>query len=336
VLEQLPRTLRRQRLLTGSVFGLTVLAAYAALSVMTEMYEARATVVVSIEREGGYPLASEVQILRSRELLSDVVNAAGPLAFNPAPGNPDRLLGQARLSARRGLAWVYGQYNEALIALDLRKRLNERDRTLALLESALVVEPEGDTGVIGLRLRLPDAALAVKLQSILLDRYQTRRGLVRQRPRTAGSVERDTVNLREVLVRAEEDLNRARQDAASGSGITAEDAVVAARLSELEEKRRLAEQTYLASLTQPRDADTANRSDQPRIFATIPAASLEPVYPPKLLIMALAVVAGVLLGGVAAALREWTSDAVHDASSLEVATGLVCFGSFTDRRAVDG
>jgi uncharacterized protein involved in exopolysaccharide biosynthesis len=329
------KALHRQRLVIVSVLVLTVLKAYVTQSVIIEEYEARAAIVVPRDRDdAGHP-ASEVQILGSRQLLGEVVDTVGPQVFNSTGGPAEGLLDQMRLAARHGFAWVRGVYSDGLTALDLRPRLNDRDRALAFLESHLEVEPRENTGVMVLRLRMPDAALAVKVQETLLERYQTRRVQVRQSSRPKAPTALETERLRESLARAEEELTRAQQTAALAGHTTGGLEASASLLAELEERRRRIEQNYLTSLKRYNAASADHALDiQPITVLTAPAASPEPVYPWRLSLMALAVAAGLLFGFTVAAFREWTNDAVRDAPSLELATGVVCFGSFTDHRAV--
>ena len=86
-----------------------------------------------------------------------------------------------------------------------------------------------------------------------------------------------------------------------------------------------------------KDADVESQLDLSRIsnvsVAIPPAATLEPVYPRKLLITALSLVVGLLLGVALGIVLEWTSDTVRDEEDVESLTELVCLGNFgADRR----
>lgn len=326
---RLLEAVRRQRLIVVCVLALTVLKAYVAQSLVGDIYEARAAIVVSRDSDGTSRPAPEIHILRSRQLLGDVIDEVGPLAFNSTLAETDRFLDRLQASARRAFARVF---EEGLIALDLRKRLSERDRALARLQGALVVESHDNTDVIVLRLRLPDAGLAVKVQETLLEHYQRRRVLIGQNLRSRASTEPDTERLRESLARAEDELTRTRQAASLVNRVTDRTDRSSALLAELDERRRRIEQNYVSALRRENAASRHQLNVRPIAIIGAPAASMEPVSPPKLLLMVLAVPAGLLLGVTTAAVREWACDRVRDASSLELATGLVCFGSFTDRR----
>ena len=101
-------------------------------------------------------------------------------------------------------------------------------------------------------------------------------------------------------------------------------------LATLERERIIAEQNYLEANKRRADATIESQLDLSRIsnvsIAMPPVATVEPVYPRKLLIMALSLVLGLVLGVVAAVVLEWTSDTLHDAEQIEAATSLVYLG----------
>jgi uncharacterized protein involved in exopolysaccharide biosynthesis len=85
------------------------------------------------------------------------------------------------------------------------------------------------------------------------------------------------------------------------------------------------------------EAEVSNELDVSRIsnvaVAMSPAASLQPVYPRKLLIMIVALPVGLLLGLGLGVAMEWSSDTLNDADEIEAATDLVCLGSFGAKHA---
>jgi uncharacterized protein involved in exopolysaccharide biosynthesis len=325
----------RQRLVVLSIFVVTLLKVYVTQSVIPEVYEARAVISIPVDRNGT-EIASEIHVLRSRQLLGEVVDAAGPHAFDSGVRHTDRLLDQLQFAGQQGLSWARRQLDEALIALDLQQRLSDRDRAIALLEHELEVESQTDTGIIVLRLRMSDRTAAVKVVEILLERYQARR-VMSPPSRKIVPTEVDTERLRENLARAEAELNDAQQTAVLVGRATNGAEARASLLAELDQRRSRAEQIYLASLKRQHEAAvSAESTARFMTIAAAPVASLEPVYPHKPLIMAVGALAGLLIGIAVAVVREWTSDAVRDPSHLELATGVVCFGSFRDQRAPRG
>ncbi len=493
--------LPRYRRVIAGVFALTVLSAYSALSLMTELYEVRSALLVKLGRENldapatarnsvlstgvrREELGSEVQILRSGDLAAQVVDEFGLEAFRVNRIPPESLIGKLKFYTKAGLRYAKAQLGEALIALDLKKRLGERDMAVASITERLVAEPQKDSDVIVLRLTYPDPALAVRVQDTLITKYLARRISVRHSSGVKEFFEQETLALKATLDRAEQarnDWKRLRDlslpveqktlllrritelSAARGRALSkattvsseiatatnlieaaedtvrtahtetpnpsvqffkqrlttleadhahalttykAESATVVAMEEEIQTLRRLiaaqeqtqlgsvtsqpnplrqqllqyvhedrveldglsasaafqrqelrrlqtdllaveeadaalvaldrdrviAEQNYLAAVKRQTESHIESQLDLSRIsnvsVAMPPVATLQPVYPRKLLIMLLSLVVGLVLGVAAAVLLEWTSDMVDDAEQTEAATNLVCLGSF--------
>jgi polysaccharide biosynthesis protein PslE len=504
-LAQVRTFLPRYKWVIAGTFVMTVLSAYSALNLMTDQYEARAALLVKLGRENLDPpatarnavlstgvrreeLGSEAQILRSTDLLGEVVDELGVEAFRVTRVPPPTLFAKIRFYAKKGLRWTKRQYQEALYALNLKRRLSEREAAIALLLDELHAEPQKDSDVVALSLRLADPALAVRVEEALIHKYLTRRVEVRQNPGVKEFFDRETRELAGELTRAEEDVQawkrqrgltvpaeqkalllrqirellRERDHARSESSALSsqkdaaasiiagaaervsatevqtpnpalqqvrerltkleaertrllttykpgtspvrvvEDEIAGlralaagqeatqlgsvtteinpvrrqmqqtvnqnavqieglsaaqneqerqlarlqaelrsledadARLATLERERAVAEQQYLAAVKRLQDADIERELDRSRIsnvsVAMPPAATLEPVYPRKLLIMALSLAVGLVLGLACAIVLEWTSDAVHDAEDLEATTDLVCLAAFGPKR----
>lgn len=501
--------LKRYVWVIAGVFAFTVLAAYAALSLTTELYDVRSALLVKLGRENldapatarngvlstgvrREELGSEVQILQSRRLIEDVVDELGVEAFRVTRVPPPDLFGKVKFYTKAGLRWVKTQYNDALVALDLRKRLSERDEAIALLTEELVAEPQKDADVIALQMRLADPTLGVRIQETLIDKFLAHRVEVRQnrgvreffarevnelrtslqtaeasvnewrqkrdltvpseqkalllrqirdlsaqrlrtsgrvmalthQVRTAGDLLGNTAErihssqvelpsssaqqLRERLVRLEaerakllttympgastvkiveeeiasiNDLLNARQQNEVGSttteinplrqqleqsinqdtvalqGLRAElntvDAQLAtltgelrqldvaeATLVDLERERTLMDEKYRNAVQRLAEAQIDAELDVSRIsnvtVAVPPAASLNPVYPRKLLLMALALAIGLVLGVATAIGLEWSRETMRDAEEVEAVTELVCLARFDRARSGRG
>ncbi len=501
---QLRRFLPQYKWVILGVFTFTTLAAYASLNLITELYDVRSALLVKLGRENldapvtarngvlstgirREELGSEVQFLRSTKLIEQVVDQIGVEAFRVTRVPPPGLLAKAKFYTKAGLRWGKARYQDVLIALDLKKRLNERDTAVAMLVDRLVAEPQKESDVIQLSLRLPDPQLGIRIQETLIEKYLAHRvdvrrnrgvkefferevgelraklddaerratdwraqsqltmpseqkalllrqirevsaereraisrvqALVRQvreaRGLMSNAAERvraaqvETTNsevqqLRERLTRLEADrakllttylpaaapvviveaeiatvrqlltrqkesdigsvttaLNPIRQqleqsvnqDSVQLTGLNAEIGakqrqldrlhaelraieVADVTLLELDRERVLAEQHYLTAVKRLSEADIESELDVSRIsnvaVASAPASSLTPVYPRKLLLMALALVLGLVFGIGLAALLEWTSDTVHDAGDVSAATDLACLATFGGR-----
>ena len=218
--------LRRRRWLIGLVFLTTIVVTYALLQFMTETYEAKAQLLVKLGREnvevpvsvekGGVitsgvrkeEINSGVLLLSSRDLLAETVDEIGVAAFQtPAPAAATAL---QEIKARLKAAWrgVRAAADEALIALNLSKRLDEREKIILGLEGGLKVSREGESDVIGVALRLPDPELAVRVVDTHIRRYLERHVSVRRQGELAGLFEEQAASYAKRL--AELELERQR------------------------------------------------------------------------------------------------------------------------------
>src|SRR4051812_31914845 len=112
-LDQVREFLPKYRWTIALVFVSTVVSAYAALSLMTELYETRSGLLVRLGRENLDPpptakntvlstgvrredIGSEAQLLGSPDLIARVVDAIGPEAFEPHRIVPSSLAGKGK------------------------------------------------------------------------------------------------------------------------------------------------------------------------------------------------------------------------------------------------
>ena len=174
------------------VFVATVLGTYICLQLMTDRYEGKATLLVKLGRENaevpttvqnsGFVstgmrkegVNSEVQILTSPSLIAETVDKFGTdtFAFRPAP--PRSALQAVRYYVKSAVRWVKARGDDVLIALNLKKRLSDRDAAIQMLQDNLTVEPEKDSDVITVSLRFPDPQLCEAVINNLLQLYLDR------------------------------------------------------------------------------------------------------------------------------------------------------------------
>jgi polysaccharide biosynthesis protein PslE len=504
-LAQVKTFLPRYKWVIAGVFLATVLSTYVGLSLTTEQYDANAALLVKLGRENLDPpptarngilstglrreeLGSEVQILRSSDLFGQVVDTLGVDAFRVTRVPPPGLVAKAKFYAKAGVRWVKTRYQDALVALDLKKRLPERDAIVEQLLADLTAEPQKEADVIALHLRMANPALAVRVEQTLIQRYLVHRVQVRQAsgvkeffdgeaqhlrqeletaearlrqwkqqhgltvpaeqkalllrqirelaaqqdtatsrtqalaqqlaaarnlatsvPERVRATQTDTASpavlqFRERLTKLQADrakllttykqgaapvatideeiasltqmiaarqstevgsvtteLNPIRQqlqqsvnqDTVALEGLSAEAPARIHQMAELqtelhhlesadatlvalERERAITEQNYLNAMKRLTDAEVERQLDLSRIsnvsVAVPPTASFEPVYPRKLLITALSLGVGLVLGVALSIFLEWTSDAVRDARDVESATDLICLGEFGGKR----
>jgi uncharacterized protein involved in exopolysaccharide biosynthesis len=179
------------------VFATTVLGTYTTLCFLTEKYETEAAVIVKLGRENVDPpptarntnvfsgirreeVLSEIEFMRSPDLIRAVVRDIGPEAFTPIRVMPNDLLGKVKFHAKAAVRWVKEQYNEALIALNLERRLTDMEKATLAVQEDLAVVYQKDSDVISLKLRTADPALARRVLSRVLDLYTSRRIEIKQ------------------------------------------------------------------------------------------------------------------------------------------------------------
>ncbi len=265
-LDQVRRFLPRHKWTIAGVFVFTTLAAYASLSLMTELYEVRAALLVKLGRENldapvtarngvlstgvrREELGSEVQILRSAQLLGEVVDAVGVEAFRVKRVAPPDLLGKAKFYTKAALRWAKDRYQDGLIALDLKKRLDERDAALAMLVDRLVAQPEKESDVIALSLRIADPDLGVRLQETLIQKYLAHRVEVRRNRGVKEFFESEVADLKAALDESERRVNEWR--AASQLTLPAEQKTLLLRqIRELSAQRERSQSRLQALRTQ--------------------------------------------------------------------------------------
>ncbi len=174
------------------VFVGTVLGTYVGLQLMTDRYEGKATLLVKLGRENaevpttvqnsGFVATgirkegvnSEVQILTSPSLIAETVDKFGADAFAFQPLPPKTMLQAVRYHIKSTVRWVKSRGDDFLIALNLKKRLSDRDAAVTMLEDALQVEPEKDSDVITVSLKFPDPQMCEGIITNLLQLYLDR------------------------------------------------------------------------------------------------------------------------------------------------------------------
>ena len=199
VWDELIQTLRANLRLILIIVVLVVLGAYTALQFVSWKYEASARVLVKLGREntelpaaavrrGGLlttgvrkeEINSEIQLLTSDALITDVVDAIGYEHFLFAPKRPDDLLGIIKYYLKLGYRGFKQWFESVAITLGLRQRYSDHDKVVLAVKDYLNVVREKDSDVISIHLRLPDPDLAVLTIDRLLERYLDRHITVRQ------------------------------------------------------------------------------------------------------------------------------------------------------------
>jgi len=227
-LAQIQAFLPRYKWVVAGVFLATALSTYVGLSLITELYDVNAALLVKLGRENLDPpptarngilstglrreeLGSEVQILRSADLLRQIVDTLGVDAFRVARVPPPGLFARAKFYTKAAIRRAKNGYQDALIALDLKKRLPERDAIVAQLLNDLTVEPQKESDVIALHLRLANPDLAVRVEQTLIQKYLVYRVQVRQASGVKEFFDGEAQRLKETLQTAEARLRTWKQ-----------------------------------------------------------------------------------------------------------------------------
>jgi uncharacterized protein involved in exopolysaccharide biosynthesis len=103
------------------------------------------------------------------------------------------------------------------------------------------------------------------------------------------------------------------------------------RLVAIERDRTIAEQDYLSLVRRKLDSEISTKLDQEKISnvsrLSPPTTTPQPVYPRKMLVMGVALMAGLLIGFAVAGVMHYFDDTVLDASQVEIITGMTYLGS---------
>lgn len=174
------------------VFLATVLSGYAALNLMTERYEAHGRLLVKLGRENtevpltvekGSVFTSGVQkeeinsyilLLSSKALVEETVDAIGLDRFNFQGPPPATMFQKIKHEVKRVAKWTMKRIDGALITLDLRKSMTEREKVVRMIRKGLVVVRERGSNVILTSIRLPDPQLAKQVVEVMITNYMRR------------------------------------------------------------------------------------------------------------------------------------------------------------------
>jgi uncharacterized protein involved in exopolysaccharide biosynthesis len=203
-----------------TVFVLTTAGAYTTISLLTEQYDIESSLLVKIGRETLDPPAvsrnvpltaglrheeveSEIEILRSPELIAATVDAIGVDAFKAHRVPATTFIGKVKDTVKSVVRSIKDEYHEALIALDLKKRLNDRQQAILGVMDSLTVENAKDSDIISIKLRMPDPDLAIRVENKLVALYLDQRITIRSTPGVQEFLDQAATEDQKVLENAE-------------------------------------------------------------------------------------------------------------------------------------
>lgn len=179
-----------RKLLILAVMFFTVFSAYVTLQLLTERYEATASLLVKLGREntslsptvektGGVistgvrkeEINSEILLMTSHALIEAVVDKIGPEAFKFEPTQPKTLWESVKYHVKRTIRWVKGEFESFMVLAGIKMALSDREKAVMAVADALKVEREKDSDVIGISVRLPGADFSGQVLNTLLQLY---------------------------------------------------------------------------------------------------------------------------------------------------------------------
>lgn len=247
--------------LLGVVFG-----TYFTLCCLTEQYEAVARLLVKLGREnvevpitvekGGVyttgvqkeEINSYIQLLSSRTLIEAAVEQVGVARFALEPPEPETLLEQVKARVKAALRWSRSQVRLALIGLDLKAALTDRQRVIKLVQESLDIRRERDSNVIFVSLRLPDPNLASQTVETLIELYLQRHIEVQRDAEMREIFDGQTLVYRQQLEELQVEMMRIKEEW-NLSSVTEQRSLLLDRLHQLKAEidRNLSESTMLQS-----------------------------------------------------------------------------------------
>lgn len=190
---------RKYQSIIAVVFLTVVVGTWVSMQVfLTELYETKATLLVKLGRENAETpstvqnatvlssgvrtadINSEVQMLSARSLVEAVVDELGPERFKSVLTRPDSFLGYPKYFVKGAARLGKNAYREALILVDLKKRLDQREEAILRVSYGLRVEPVRESDILVLKIRTPSAQLCTDVANVLLREYLEHRVEVRQ------------------------------------------------------------------------------------------------------------------------------------------------------------
>ncbi len=228
--DELLLSLRQNKWLIMTITLLVVLGAYLALQFVSWKYEASARVLVKLGREntelpavvrnGGLlttgvrkeEINSEIQLLTSESLITEVVDSIGYENFLFEPVRPDDLIGIIKYYLKLAYREVKATVEEVAVMLGLRKAYSEHDQVVMAMKRYLTVVREKDSDVISIHLQLPHPELAVRTVERMIEVYLDRHISVRRNGEVKTFFDRQAAEYHAQLLAIEEarDALRAR------------------------------------------------------------------------------------------------------------------------------
>lgn len=179
---------RKKRLILFVVIAVSAIV-YVAMQFVSNKYDASAELIVklgpenaevpltvdkgSVHRQGVMKeeINTYISLMSSLPLLETVVDQVGMERFEHQPQQASNPIEWIKIELKSIVRWSKSRLNDALILLNLRARLSEKELVVIGLQQRLTIQQEKDSNVISLHLRLPDPILARDVLDSLIKNY---------------------------------------------------------------------------------------------------------------------------------------------------------------------
>ena len=167
-----------------------VSASYISLSLVSNVYESSAQLLVKLGRENTQvPITVEkgdvystgvqkeeihsyMRLLSSNEIINETIDQLGLDRFAYQPEQPKNLFHLVKLKIKQVARYSKKQVDSILIKAGLRTNFSEREKVFILLKRNLKVMREKDSNVISVSIRLEDPSLARDVVKTIIETYQ--------------------------------------------------------------------------------------------------------------------------------------------------------------------
>jgi len=280
------------------VMVITILSAYASLQLMTELYEAQSSLLVKLGRENTEvpdtlqtssvyttgvreeDINSEIQLLRSRELINYVVDEIGVDVLLSEPAKPEGIFKLIKYHTKRIAHWGKEQIVNLLIALNLKKEISNKDKLIRSLQRVIVIDRAKRSDVINISLRSPDPSMAVIIIEKYLSRYLQKHIEVRRNPDIKNFFDTQAEKYRDSLNAIEEDRESLKSNL-NVSSVKEESTIVLKRLHKLySEIQNLKNEIKLLNISDseaPVKSDDKSEMGDPVAASTSTVLSIETI-----------------------------------------------------------
>jgi uncharacterized protein involved in exopolysaccharide biosynthesis len=195
---------------------------YIVLSLLTEQFDTKASVIVKMGRENLDPpsdarnpvfstgvrheeVMSEIEMVKSPALLEEVVDELGADTFKPLRVPPPGLIGHIKFYIKAVLRFGKEQYKNLLYAMGLKRKLDDHQAAVDELTRDLSATWQKETDVFEVSLRMPDPVLGNRVLTQLLHDYLMRRIEVRNGAGLHEFISQESSQLKEQLDRTEKE-----------------------------------------------------------------------------------------------------------------------------------